>query len=104
MGRGQKCNAFRMQSNLSDFQLKIDFYVYIYIDIHEPHGNYKPKPTIDTHNRRKEPKHTTEENHQAIRRETKDEERNKEELQKQPEKINKYLQLPPNNYFKYKLL
>ena len=75
-----------MHLNLSNYQLKINCHVYIGY-IHEPHGNHKQKPMIYTQKIKiKGPKHNTKESHQVTKEKSNREERNKEELQKEPEK------------------
>ena len=61
------------------------------------------KPIINTQTRkRKEIKHVTKESHQTTRKRTREEERNREELLKHPEKSNKMTIkcIFINNYFK----
>ena len=77
VGMSKKCRAFRMCVNLNDCQFKTNKISY------RPTSWFTDqKPTIDTQNlERKEPKNNTKENHQT----TREEEKNREQLQTQPE-------------------
>jgi len=76
--------SFKMWSNLCCYELKIDYcrdkllYVSLLVTT-------KQKPVVNIHMiKRKQYKHTTKESHQTTKRVRK-EEKNREELQKQPE-------------------
>ena len=60
-----------MESKLRCYQLKIDYYIYKMFYV-SPIVIIKKKPIIDTHKiNRKEPKHTTPENHQFTKEDIK---------------------------------
>ena len=77
MGEGsEKCTSFRMCLNLNDYQFKTSIYSYrsVYMN---PMVTISQKPTRNTQElERKEHKHTSKENYQKTREETKRTEKN----------------------------
>lgn len=65
---------FKIHSNLSGYQLKMGMYTVT----HEPHGNYKVKPIVDTQKKiRDKSKHNSKESNQRTNRKNKSGERNR---------------------------
>ena len=91
--REWKCKALECV-HLSCYQLKIDYYKFIYIRLMV---NTKQKPVIEGQ-KRKESKHTTRESPKTTKKETKRWRRGSTKQLENSKNANKYM--PINNYFK----